>query len=503
MSYIAIDIGTTSTKGILFGEGFKELKKVVSENKTLKNSDSRISEMDPMDVYLGVKEILGQLLKNRDKDEKINLISFSAYMHSVIFVDGHGSPLTHAMLWSDGRAESYSTAYKLSGKGLEYYKRTGTPIHPMSPLYKIMWLKKEEPEIFKKTMKIVSIKEFVLEKMVGEYIVDESMASATGLFNLEKRDWDAEILKDLELNRDMLSRSVPTTAVLPQLTNKFKSEMGITEDIPIVIGATDGCLANLGSVGYEKDLVITIGTSGAARIISDQPFFDEKGSTFCYILDAEHYMIGGAINNGGNAYEWFRKNISTQKAASSADENDGDFEAFNDNLKDTVPGSHNLLFLPFLTGERAPYYDSKLRGSFIGLDMNHSLGDMQRAVLEGICFSIKEVVEILKPMMPEEGTIHVNGGFTRSKEWVKILSEILGEELILSKNYESACIGAVILGLNGLGENFDVDSIFNEVEVRIVPTPPAVETYQKQFEIYKNAIEALVPIFHQMGKDRN
>lgn len=503
MSYIAIDIGTTSTKGILFGEGFKELKKVVSENKTLKNSDSRISEMDPMDVYLGVKEILGQLLKNRDKDEKINLISFSAYMHSVIFVDGHGSPLTHAMLWSDGRAESYSTAYKLSGKGLEYYKRTGTPIHPMSPLYKIMWLKKEEPEIFKKTMKIVSIKEFVLEKMVGEYIVDESMASATGLFNLEKRDWDAEILKDLELNRDMLSRSVPTTAVLPQLTNKFKSEMGITEDIPIVIGATDGCLANLGSVGYEKDLVITIGTSGAARIISDQPFFDEKGSTFCYILDAEHYMIGGAINNGGNAYEWFRKNISTQKAASSADENDGDFEAFNDNLKATIPGSHDLLFLPFLTGERAPYYDSKLRGSFIGLDMNHSLGDMQRAVLEGICFSIKEVVEILKPMMPEEGTIHVNGGFTRSKEWVKILSEILGEELILSKNYESACIGAVILGLNGLGENFDVDSIFNEVEVRIVPTPPAVETYQKQFEIYKNAIEALVPIFHQMGKDRN
>lgn len=503
MSYIAIDIGTTSTKGILFGEGFKELKKVVSENKTLKNSDSRISEMDPMDVYLGVKEILGQLLKNRDKDEKINLISFSAYMHSVIFVDGHGSPLTHAMLWSDGRAESYSTAYKLSGKGLEYYKRTGTPIHPMSPLYKIMWLKKEEPEIFKKTMKIVSIKEFVLEKMVGEYIVDESMASATGLFNLEKRDWDAEILKDLELNRDMLSRSVPTTAVLPQLTNKFKSEMGITEDIPIVIGATDGCLANLGSVGYEKDLVITIGTSGAARIISDQPFFDEKGSTFCYILDAEHYMIGGAINNGGNAYEWFRKNISTQKAASSADENDGDFEAFNDNLKATIPGSHDLLFLPFLTGERVPYYDSKLRGSFIGLDMNHSLADMQRAVLEGICFSIKEVVEILKPMMPEEGTIHVNGGFTRSKEWVKILSEILGEELILSKNYESACIGAVILGLNGLGENFDVDSIFNEVEVRIVPTPPAVETYQKQFEIYKNAIEALVPIFHQMGKDRN
>lgn len=352
-------------------------------------------------------------------------------------------------------------------------------------------------------MKIVSIKEFVLEKMVGEYIVDESMASATGLFNLEKRDWDAEVLKDLELNRDMLSRSVPTTAVLPQLTNKFKSEMGITEDIPIVIGATDGCLANLGSVGYEKDLVITIGTSGAARIISDKPFFDEKGSTFCYILDAEHYMIGGAINNGGNAYEWFRKNISTQKAASSADENDGDFEAFNDNLKDTVPGSHNLLFLPFLTGERAPYYDSKLRGSFIGLDMNHSLGDMQRAVLEGICFSINEVVEILKPMMPEEGTIHVNGGFTRSKEWVKILSEILGEELILSKNYESACIGAVILGLNGLGENFDLDSIFNEVEVRIVPTPPAVETYQKQFEIYKNAIEALVPIFHQMGKDRN
>jgi len=459
--------------------------------------------MDPMEVYQGVKEVLSQLLENREDDQKISLISFSAYMHSVILVDRKGNPLTNAMLWSDGRAESYASEYKLSGKGLEYYKRTGTPIHPMSPLYKIMWLKNEEPAIFKKAAKIVSIKEFVLEKMMGEYLVDESMASATGLFNLEQRDWDEEILGDLEIERDMLSSPVPTTTVLPQMTEKFKAEMGISEGIPIVIGATDGCLANLGSVGYEKDLVITIGTSGAARIISDHPFLDEKGSTFCYILDAEHYMIGGAINNGGNAYEWFRKNISAQKSSSSKDENDGDFESFNDNLKHTIPGSQGLLFLPFLAGERAPYYDSKLRGSYIGLTMNHGLGDMQRAVLEGICYSIKEVAEILRPMMPEEGRIHVNGGFTRSKEWVKILSEILGEELIISKNYESACIGAVILGLKGFNENLDLDSVFEEVEMKISPSPTAIATYQKQFEVYKNAVEALIPIFHQMGKDRN
>ena len=503
MSYIAIDIGTTSTKGILFGEGFKEIKKVVSENKTLKNSDPRISEMDPMEVYLGVKEILGQLLENHEEYEKISFISLSAYMHSVILVDGDGNPLTNAMLWSDGRAESYASGYKLSGKGIEYYKRTGTPIHPMSPLYKIMWLKNEEPEIFNKAMKIVSIKEFVLEKMVGEYLVDESMASATGLFNLVQRDWDEEILRDLGLHRDRLSRPVPTTTVLHQMTKSFKTEMGISVDIPIVIGATDGCLANLGSVGYEKNLVITIGTSGAVRIISDHPFFDEKGSTFCYILDAEHYMIGGATNNGGSAYEWFRKNISAQKSISSKDERDVDFESFNDNLKNTNPGSQDLLFLPFLTGERAPYYDSKLRGSFIGLTMNHGLGDMQRAVLEGICFSINEVVEILKPMMPEEGTIHVNGGFTRSKEWVRILSEILGDELILSKNYESACIGAIILGLKGINKNLDLDSVFDEDKIIISPNTAAVATYQKHFDVYKNAIEALVPIFHQMGKDRN
>lgn len=503
MSYIAIDIGTTSTKGILFGEGFKELKKVVSVNKTLKNSDSRISEMDPMEVYSGVKEILRQLLQNREDNHKISFISFSAYMHSVILVDDRGNPLTHAILWSDGRAESYATTYRVSGKGLEYYKRTGTPIHPMSPLYKIMWLKNEEPEIFKKAAKIISIKEFILEKMAGEYLVDESMASATGVFNLVERDWDTEILRELEIERDMLSRPVPTTKVLPHMTEKFKSEIGISEDISMVIGATDGCLANLGSVGYKKDLVITIGTSGAARIISDQPFLDEKGSTFCYILDAEHYMIGGAINNGGNAYEWFRKNVSTPKYTLSTDEKPDDFESFNDNLKGSIPGSQGLFFLPFLTGERAPYYDSKLRGSFIGLAMNHGLVDMQRAVLEGVCFSIKEVVEILKPMMPDDGTIHVNGGFTRSKEWVKILSEVLGDELILSKNYESACIGAIILGLECAHEVLDLDGVVDEVAMKISPDPAAVKVYEKQFEVYKKAIEALTPIFHQMGTNRS
>lgn len=496
MSYIAIDIGTTSTKGILFGEGFKELKKVVSVNKTLKNSDSRISEMDPEEVYQGVKEILRKLLLNREDNQLISFISFSAYMHSVILVDDRGNPLTHAMLWSDSRAESYATSYKISGKGLEYYKRTGTPIHPMSPLYKIMWLKNEEPELFKKAAKMISIKEFILEKMAGEYLVDESMASATGLFNLVERDWDAEILRDLDIGRDMLSTPVPTTKVLPRMTEKFKFEMGISEDIPMVMGATDGCLANLGAVGYKKDLVITIGTSGAARIISDQPFLDEKGSTFCYILDAEHYIIGGAINNGGNAYEWFRKNVST-------DENPDDFEAFNDNLNGSIPGSQGLLFLPFLTGERAPYYDSKLRGSFIGLAMNHEPGDLQRAVLEGVCFSIKEVVEILKPMMPDDGSIHVNGGFTRSKEWVKILSEVLGHELILSKNYESACIGAIILGLEGAHEALDLDPLFDEVALKISPDPVAVAVYQKQFDVYKRAVEALTPIFHQMGTNQS
>jgi gluconokinase len=106
-------------------------------------------------------------------------------------------------------------------------------------------------------------------------------------------------------------------------------------------------------------------------------------------------------------------------------------------------------------------------------------------------------------MMPEEGTIHVNGGFTRSKEWVKILSDILGEELILSKNYESACIGAVILGLKGINENLDLDSVFDEDKTKISPNAAAVATYQKHFDIYKNAVEALVPIFRQMGKDRN
>ena len=498
MKYIVIDIGTTSTKGILFGEGFKELKKVVSENKTLENSDSRISEMDPMEVYQGVKEILGQLLQDGEDRDKISFISFSAYMHSVILVDGDGNPLTPVILWSDSRAESYAASYKLSGKGLEYYKRTGTPVHPMSPLYKIMWLKNQEPEIFKKAMKILSIKEFVLEKMTGEYLVDESMASATGMFNLVQRDWDAEILSDLDIERDMLSRPVPTTTVLPHMTERFKTEMGISEDIPIVIGATDGCLANLGSVGYKKDLVITIGTSGAARIISDQPFLAEKGSTFCYILDAEHYVIGGAINNGGNAYEWFKKNIASQKSVASREEKSGDFESFNDNLNNSIPGSRGLLFLPFLTGERAPYYDSTLRGSFIGLAVNHGLADMQRAVLEGVCFSIKEVVDILKPMMPEEGTIHVNGGFTRSEEWVRILSEILGKELILSKNYESACIGAIILGLESAKNH--LDSVVDEVDMIISPDPAAVTAYEMQFEVYKKAVEALAPIFHQMGK---
>ena len=309
---LGIDIGTTSTKAVLFS---KQGEVIQHENVgyPLYTPDISTAEQDPEEIFQAVLQVISNIMKLHS-DKKISFISFSSAMHSVIAMDENDQPLTPVISWADNRSEEWAHKIKDELNGHEIYKRTGTPIHPMSPLSKIAWIVNDRPEIAVKTKKYIGIKEFIFKRFFDQYVIDHSLASCMGMMNLEKLDWDEEALSIAGITSDLLSELVPTTKVFSNCNPDLAKQIGIDPQTPFVIGASDGVLSNLGVNAIRKgEVAVTIGTSGAIRTIIDKPQTDEKGRIFCYALTENHWVIGGPVNNGGMVLRWIRDELASSE----------------------------------------------------------------------------------------------------------------------------------------------------------------------------------------------
>ena len=255
--------------------------------------------------------------------------------------------------------------------GRAIYLHTGTPIHPMSPLCKIMWLRHDQPELFARTPRFVGVKEYILYRLFCIRLVNHSIVSATGLFNLQQLDWNDGALELLGIGANQLSQLVPTTHHLSGLQPVLAQQLGLLPSTPCVIGANDGVLSNLGvnAIGAGQ-VAVTIGTSGAMRTVIDKPLTDPSGRTFCYALTDKHWVVGGPTNNGSGIFSWVRDELATAEAA-AREAGLYPYEALTSIAATVAAASEGLLFHPYLAGERAPLWNADACGSFFGLAMDH------------------------------------------------------------------------------------------------------------------------------------
>ncbi|TCS79402.1 gluconate kinase (FGGY family) [Tepidibacillus fermentans] len=393
---MGLDIGTTSTKATIFTlEG--HLISSESIEYPIFHPKADWAEQDPDVIYQAVLDtIRGSILKGKIKSSELIGIGISSAMHSLIAIDQYGNPLTNSIIWADNRSVDYVKQLKEEWNGHEIYLRTGTPIHPMSPLSKLIWMREEQPALFKKAAKWISIKEYIMWKWFSEYVVDYSIASTTGLFHLKSLDWDQEVLNLIGITKDQLSIPVPTTTIYQGMNTEAANYMGIPKDLPIIIGASDGVLANLGVGAIEPgELAVTIGTSGAIRTVVDKPITDKKERTFCYALIDNHWVIGGPINNGGIALRWFRDQFAAKEVKEAIELGKNAYDLMIEEADKVPAGANGLIFLPYLSGERAPYWDANTRGVFFGISLIHKREHFIRAVLEGIAFAVYSVGEAL------------------------------------------------------------------------------------------------------------
>ena len=491
-TYLGVDIGTTSTKAVLFN---KQGEVITSHavNYPLHTPSPLIAEQDPDEIFAAVVECMKEIIKKDDADANdLQFVSFSSAMHSLIAVDAENNPLTSSITWADTRSAKHAQEIKDNHNGHEIYLRTGTPIHPMSPLAKLVWLRDEKPAIFEKAAKFISIKEYVFYKLFGEYIIDHSIASATGLMNLETMDWDKEALALAGITPNQLSTLVPTTYQLKSLKEYYHSEIGFSRAVPFIIGASDGVLSNLGVNAIEPGVIaVTIGTSGAIRTIADRPRTDPKGRIFCYALTENHWIIGGPVNNGGIVLRWLRDEFAASEVETAKRLGIDPYDVLTKIASGVQAGSDGLIFHPYMTGERAPLWNANARGSFFGLSIHHKKEHMIRSVLEGIVYNLYTVLLALEELTGEPKRIQATGGFARSEMWRQLMADIFDKPVIVPESYESSCLGAIVLGMYAIGE-IDDFSIVSEMIGQTHTHYPNEET--------TNVYREILPIYIRLSR---
>ena len=488
---LGLDIGTTSTKAVLFTRDGT----VVCEQESfysMYHQKPGWAEQDPQEIEAALLHAIKLVVHNSKVSVKDWLgVGFSAAMHSLLCLDEKGSVLSPVLIWADLRSEMQ--AAKVREQQTDIYKRTGTPIHPMSPLVKLIWMKEKEYEPYKQAAYFVSMKEYLCWKWFGEKLVDYATASASGLFDIRTFTWDKETLQLAGVSEEQLFAPVEPTTVLSCMKPDISKQLGLPPSLPFVIGATDGPLANLGIGSVdETSTAITIGTSGAIRQFRNSPTLSENQRSFCYAFTKNRWITGGPTNNGAVVIDWLKSEIIADKTRS--------VEAYIKLAEGVSPGANGLLFLPFLLGERAPYWDATARASFIGLTHHHKQGHLVRACLEGVILNMYTIATSVFKEGTKANKIYASGGFARSSLWLQILADVFEQTVVVPTTHQSSAWGAAWIALYSLGEVSSIEGIHSSIsfEKEVFPMKEHALFYKQLYLVFANLYEQLHGTFQQL-----
>ncbi len=486
-----VDIGTGSVKAVTINN--KGAVIAVSQFFYATESPKPgYSEQDPEIIWKSFVKCMREI--SRKLKHVPFAVSLSSAMHGVIVIDKKQKPVSRLITWADTRSEKIAEEIRESKEAEDLYKKTGTPIHSMSSLCKIAWLKKNEPKIFKTAFKFISIKEFIWHKLFNECQIDYSIASATGLFNIETHNWNETSLELCGISSAQLSEIVSTTYTRNDVRPSPAKLLGINTNTIFCIGASDGCLANIGSYAIDAGTAaLTIGTSGAVRIANAKPVYNFGAMVFNYILDDKTFICGGPTNNGGNVVPWlFNTFLKNNKPSEK------DYTSFFKSLETIPAGCEGLLFLPYLKGERAPVWDEKSSGVFFGIRSFHTNAHFLRAAIEGICYSLNTVLEIIEESTAPVKQLNVSGGFVHSKIWMQTLADITGKNICLMQSEDASSTGAALLYMKSKGIIKKYSSLQPNKKITIKPDENNHSLYEKYYKIFKNLYEPLKESMHRL-----
>lgn len=474
---IGIDVGTTATKAVAFCLDGQVLYAVEQAYPTFQAEKGWV-EQDPVTLLRATQECLAQCVAKLGPAEILG-IGVSAAMHGLLALDQHGSPLTPILTWADTRAVDEAAELRAAGQDRELHRATGTPVHPMSPLVKIMWFARNEPELSAQVDVWVSLKTWILRGLTGEVVCDLSSASDSGMLDRASGAWHPTALAWAGLEERRLPPIVPTTYI-SRLSAEASASTGLPMGLPVVAGAGDGPLGNLGTNALTPGTVsVSIGTSAAARAVVRGPIDYLPTKLFCYPLADDQWVVGGAASNGGSATRWTINLLSGEDLTASSETQALEAAAH-------VPsGSDGLCVIPYLQPERAPLWDVNIPGAVIGLRRHHTRAHLVRATLEGVVVQLNAIIDEIR-LLQDVNEIRATGGAFRSPLWGRVLADMLNLPVTVTDNAQGTARGAAALALYALGVapslNDAADKLSQEMSTDETYTPLSanVDTYRQR-----------------------
>jgi gluconokinase len=380
-------------------------------------------------------------------------ICIGTFLHSCVLLDDAGQPLTPLFTWLDSRGDA-GLQHIRSRLGDRFHKITGCRYHPMFPVFKLAAMRLSDSGLLRKAKRVVSLKSLLLHWLTGTWVEDDGLASASGLFNITKREWDAELLNILDLDRGQLPPIRSRNTIAGEVTSTAGAEFGLPVGMPVVVGSGDGFLANIGSeCEVSAKIAVTLGTSAVVRQTLPGAVLDSDAGTFCYRADESAFLLGCAGSNGGNVLDWGREVLGKPE----------ELEASG-----SLP-----IFIPLLHGERSPNWDPHLTGSWHGLTARHTAADLSRSILEGVIFNLAHFIEIVQRTSGETATeLVLSGNGFLHPSAAPILAAVTAISTWIPNQAGLASLrGAGICGLRALGQpvpTLTVDRVVPLSDQRIV-----------------------------------
>lgn len=425
---------------------------LVRNDRPFDTGDDGAAEIDAEQALKQVVAVIDDVLKRAAEVEgEIICVATSAFWHSLMGIDGGGKPTTRVMGWADTRSRKHVATLRKKFDEAEVYARTGARFHPSYWPAKLLWLRNERPAVFESTNKWISFSDFVGIKLFenSDPSTSVSMASATGIFDIRKCEWDRPLLKSLGISRRKLPRI--TASDLTFLLNaRYRRRWPRLSKTRFVAAIGDGAANNIGAGCVTKTkAALMVGTSGAMRV-AYRGAAPEKipNGLWCYRIDRERVIIGGALSDGGGLYQWLKDTLRL-------DENDDMIEA---EIAKRPPDSHGLTFLPFLAGERSTGYHEFTTGGILGLKSSTDPIDIVHAALESVAYRFAEIFDQLKTVANIREIAASGGALDASPVWTQIIADVLGRELLLIDEPEASLRGAVLLALESIGNISDIES---------------------------------------------
>lgn len=480
MFYIGIDLGTSSLKGILVDNRGTIIKEATHFYDVIYPQD-KWSEQNPTDWIVAMKKALADL--STGLEDKIGGISFGGQMHGLVVLDENDKVIRPCILWNDGRTEK-ETEYlnNVVGKA-KLSECTANIAFAGFTLPKILWMKNNEPENFKKIRKIMLPKDYLAYYLTGKFVTDYSDASGMLLLDVKNKRWSKEMC-------DIAGISMDT---LPELHESFdnigkvKPEFGLKNAI-VAPGAGDNAAAAIGTGTIKNGgCNISLGTSGTVFISMDKFFVDDGNKLHAFAHATGHWHLMGCILAAASCNQWWVKN--TLKHDDYAKET-ADVE--------NLTGKNKVFFLPYLSGERSPHNDVNARGAFIGLRANTTSSEMSLAVLEGVSFALKDCIEIAREAGIKITRSTLCGGGAKNKLWQQILADILDLDICLLNTEQGPSFGGAILAMVANGEYASLEEAVNsivKVSKVIKPRDDIKKLYKDRYDIYKRLYPALKDIY--------